>query len=128
MGRRFVGIEVSEYYHRIAEERHKMIEDGDDPFAKRNETHAAKNSRVERLPKQRYAISKKTLQFEIRRIAQALGHIPTRDEVRKSSQYPMRYFDEYFVSWGEACAAARHADMSESPVPELLRSQQLTLL
>src|SRR6266568_8757169 len=36
MGRGFVGIEVSEYYHRLASERHKMIEHGDDPFAKRN--------------------------------------------------------------------------------------------
>jgi hypothetical protein len=128
MGRRFIGIEVSEYYHRLATERHKMVEQGDDPFAKRNETPAAKNSRVERLPKQRYAISKKTLQLEVRRIAQALGHIPTRDEVQKWSQYPIRYFDDYFISWGEACAAARHAGMSESPVPEVLRSQQLNLL
>src|SRR5438105_10224806 len=99
MGRRFVGIEVSEYYQRIATNRHKMIEDGEDPFAKRNETPTAKNSRVERLPKQRYAISKKTLQLEIRRIAQELGHVPSRDEVQKASQYPISYFDDYFISW-----------------------------
>src|SRR5437660_6075647 len=71
--------------------------------------------------------ARKSLQLEIRRIAQTLGHIPSRDEVQKCSQYPISYFDDYFISWGEACAAARHAGMSESPVPELLRSQQLNL-
>jgi site-specific DNA-methyltransferase (adenine-specific) len=114
MGRRYIGIELSAQYHEIAKERHVMIENGEDPFGKRDRIPLAKNSRVDRLPKQKYLVSKKVLQLEVRAIASKLGHIPTRDEVRAMSKYPIEHFDNYFVSWGEVCAAARHAGMSES--------------
>jgi hypothetical protein len=40
--------------------------------------------------------------------------LPTREEVEQQSQYPIRYFDEYFISWGEVCAAARTTGMKET--------------
>jgi len=127
MGRRFVGIELSLQYHTLAKERHELVDLGRDPFAKQDAVPQAKNSRVERLPKQKYVVSKKVLQLDIRRIAAELGRVPSRDEVSVLSSFPMKYFDEYFISWGEACAAARHAGMSElqeemphNPDPQLV--------
>jgi site-specific DNA-methyltransferase (adenine-specific) len=115
MNRRFIGIELSAQYHKIAKERHDMILRGEDPFGKRECIPQAKNSRVERLTKQRYMVSKKLLQLEVRKIAKQLGRIPTRDEIKSLSKHPIEYFDNYFVSWGEVCAAARHDGMSELP-------------
>lgn len=115
MGRRFIGIELSPQYHATAQERHQRLREfGEDPFGKRADyVPTAKNSRVERLPKQRYAVPKKTLQLDVKRIAQQLGRLPTRSDVEALSQYPIEYFDNYFVSWGEVCAAARTTGMSE---------------
>ena len=65
------------------------------------------------MPEQQYKIPKKTLQLEVRRIARMLGKLPTREEVIEHGKYPITYYDEYFFSWGEVCAAARHDGMSE---------------
>ena len=116
MGRRFYGIELSDVYHRIAMQRHKQVAAGEDPFGKRTTVPTCKNSPVERLPKQKYLVSKKVLQLDVRRIAQRLGHLPSRDEVREHSGYPVEMFERYFVSWGEVCAAARTTGMSEYPI------------
>ncbi|MBV9849815.1 MAG: hypothetical protein JO250_09105 [Armatimonadetes bacterium] len=75
----------------------------------------AKNSRVKRVNKQRCEASKKVLQLDVKRIAQELGRLPNREEVAERSQYPIDYFDRYFISWGEVCAAARTTGMSELP-------------
>ncbi|MCS7209368.1 MAG: site-specific DNA-methyltransferase [Fimbriimonadales bacterium] len=127
MGRRFIGIELSERYHSIAMQRHQILSEGGDPFAKHRETPEAKNSPVPRLRKQKYLVSKKTLQLEVKRIAQALGRIPTRQEVAQMSKYPLELYDQYFLSWGEVCAAARTTGMSELP-PNSRLPQQLSLL
>jgi site-specific DNA-methyltransferase (adenine-specific) len=113
LDRSFVGIELSEKYHNITKQRHEEIRKGLDPFRKRNCVPTAKNNYVPRLKKQKYAVPKKELQLEIKRIASELGRIPTREEVASISKYPKAYFDDYFISWGEACAAARTTGMSE---------------
>jgi len=115
IGRRFIGIELSEKYHEIAEKRHGELLGGIDPFGKTSDTPKAKNSRVQRMQKQKYAVSKKTLQLDVRRIANKLGRLPTKDEVREISSFPFEYFENYFASWGEVCAAARTTGMSETP-------------
>jgi site-specific DNA-methyltransferase (adenine-specific) len=115
MGRGAIGIELSADYHRLAEHRHADLKRGIDPFARSRAIPQAKNSRVERLPRRRYAVPKKVLQLEVRAIARALGRLPTRDEVAARARYPIAYFDEYFISWGEVCAAARNGGMSERP-------------
>jgi DNA modification methylase len=127
MDREFVGIELSTQYHKIAQERHDMISRGEDPFGKRESIPQAKNSRVERLPKQQYKVSKKNLQLEVRQIAKKLGRLPNRDEVKSMSKYPITYFDDYFSSWGEVCAAARHDGMSELPEGKKDEIQQFAL-
>ncbi|NJK52913.1 MAG: site-specific DNA-methyltransferase [Leptolyngbyaceae cyanobacterium SU_3_3] len=113
--RRFIGIELSKQYHEIALARHRQLEEGGDPFAKVNAIPKAKNSPVERLVKQKYQVSKKTLQLEVKRISKEIGHLASRDEVEKLSQFSITYFDEYFSSWGEVCAAARTTGMAEVP-------------
>ncbi len=123
--REYVGIELSEHYYKIAVQRHDDLRHGKDPFGKNNVTPIAKNSRVPRLPKQVYEVSKKVLQLDVKRIALQIGHLPNRGEVEKLSKYPIEYFDKYFVSWGEVCAAARTTGMSELPPEQEL---QATLL
>ncbi len=88
MGRRFIGIEISPEYHGIALKRHEMLARGDNPFGKCSSVPKAKNSPVERLPKQKYKVTKKALQLEIKRIASLLGHIPDHEEVQALSRYP----------------------------------------
>ena len=114
LNRKFIGIEYSKYYHDIAFDRHKEISLGLDPFRKNNEEKPkAKNSPVERLKKQKYEVTKKELQLEVKNIASYLGHIPTKKEVKQYSKYPIKYFEEYFISWGEVTAAARTTGMTE---------------
>lgn len=111
--RRYIGIELSEKYHNIAMSRHDILREGGDPFAKIASVPTSKNSRVERIGGSRYEVSKKTLQLEVKRVANLLGHVPTRDELAEHGQYQIRYYDEYFINWGEVCAAARTTGMSE---------------
>jgi site-specific DNA-methyltransferase (adenine-specific) len=113
LGRHYIGIEKSPTYFKIAQKRHEEITQGFDPFRKEERKLTAKNSRVRRLPKQKYEVSKKTLQLEVKRIAQELGRLPTREEVERLGKYPIKYYDDYFVSWGEVCAAARTTGMTE---------------
>jgi len=116
LGRRYIGIEISEKYHNLAQYRHEEILMGMNPFRKVDRILTAKNSPVPRMPKRKYEVPKKTLQLEVKRIAEKLGRLPTRDEVIKYGKYPIEYYDEYFASWGEVCAAARTTGMSENHV------------
>lgn len=116
LDRRYIGIEIAEKYHHMAQARHKEILQGIDPFRKADRVLTAKNSPVPRMPKRKYEIPKKTLQLEVKRVAQELERLPTRDEVIKYCRYPITYYDEYFVSWGEVCAAARTTGMSEDRI------------
>ncbi len=113
-GRKYIGIEISEKYYEISRMRHEEIRQGLDPFRKDERDLTEKNSRVARMPKKKYEISKKTLQLEVRRVARELGCLPKREDMIKFGKYPISYYDEYFFSWGEVCAAARHEGMSET--------------
>lgn len=114
LGRRYVGIELSDKYHAIAEARHTLLHIGGDPFEKVKGVPKAKNSRVGRIGGMKYEVPKKTLQLEVKRVAGLLGRLPSRDELERHGRYPIRYYDEYFISWGEVCAAARNTGMSET--------------
>ena len=116
MQRKYLGIELSEDYRNLSAERHCEIHQGLDPFRKSERLLTAKNSPVPRVKKQIYEIPKRTLQLEVRRVAEMLGRLPDRDELAKHGQYAIKYYDDYFVSWGEVCAAARTTGMVESRV------------
>lgn len=113
LNRQYIGIELSEKYHEITESRHLEIVEGLDPFRKAKRKLTEKNSSVERMKEQTYEVPKKTLQLDVRRVAKMLDKLPNRDEMIEHGKYPIKYYDEYFVSWGEVCAAARHDGMSE---------------
>jgi DNA modification methylase len=115
--RRYIGVDISEEYCRMASKRHEEIEQGLDPFRKEERALTAKNSPVPRMPKQKYKVPKKTLQLEVKRVANELGRLPTRDELIELAKYPIEYYDNYFVSWGEVCAAARTTGMAEDRGP-----------
>lgn len=112
-GRNAIGIDLSQPYTDLAGARHDELARGADPFSRRDAVPRSKNSRVRRIGSTEYAVPKKRLQLEVREIARRIGHIPSRDEVARLSTFPIRYFDDYFVSWGEVCAAARHAGMDD---------------
>ena len=115
LNRKYIGIEISEYYHSAATQRHAELSVGLDPFRKvHDDKQKAKNSPVKRLKKQKYDISKKVLQLEIKKISKEIGHIPTKEEVKKLTKYPFKYFESYFINWGEVTAAARTTGMSEN--------------
>lgn len=113
LGRKYTGIEISEKYHVIARTRHEELSQGIDPFRKAERMLTAKNSSVPRRPKQRYEISKRDLQLEVKRVAVEIGRLPTRSELENLGEHPIKYYDEYFASWGEVCAAARTTGMRE---------------
>ncbi len=113
LNRQYIGIEFSEKYHKIAQSRHQEITLGLNPFRKKKRELTEKNSPVERLPERVYEVPKKTLQLEVRRVSRLLGRLPNREDMIQHGKYPIKYYDEYFVSWGEVCAAARHEGMSE---------------
>lgn len=132
LNRKYVGIELSDYYHNITLQRHQELAEGLDPFRKINDDKPkVKNSRVERLKKQKYEVSKKVLQLEIKNIFKQLGHIPTKEEVMRHSKFPIKYYEDYFISWGEATAAARTTGMTEYKINSangyLLTKPQLRL-
>lgn len=111
LGRKYFGIELSPKYYDIAIQRHQELQMGINPFGKRIETPKAKNSTVRRLKKQKYEVDKKTLQLEVKRISQLINSTPTRDDVIAYSQYPIKYYDDYFINWGEVTAAVRTTGM-----------------
>jgi site-specific DNA-methyltransferase (adenine-specific) len=130
LNRQYIGIELSEKYHTITASRHKEISLGIDPFRKAKRKLTEKNSPVERLPEQIYEVPKKTLQLEVRRVAKLINKLPTRAEMIEHGKYPIQYYDDYFVSWGEVCAAARHEGMTEDRNGDVLAkpvAKQLTL-
>ncbi len=113
LGRKYLGVEASEKYWRLSNERHQEIIEGLDPFRKMDRVLTSKNSPVPRIKKQVYKIPKKTLQLEVKRVAKEIGHIPSRDELILFGKYSIEYYDKYFISWGEVTAAARTTGMTE---------------
>lgn len=114
LNRKYIGVELSEYYHNICLKRHEEIVIGLDPFRKTNSTPKAKNSYVKRVKQQKYEVPKKKLQLDVKRISEIIGKLPTREEVLKHSKFPIEYFDNYFTNWAEVCAAARTTGMKET--------------
>ncbi|MDZ7741655.1 MAG: site-specific DNA-methyltransferase [Bacteroidota bacterium] len=111
LGRKYFGIELSEKYYELSLDRHAELKNGLDPFRKKDVTPQSKNSYVKRLKKQKYQVDKKTLQLYIKDLSIKIGKIPTREDVIKNNTFPIEYFDNYFINWGEVTAAARTTGM-----------------
>ncbi len=124
LNRKFIGIEKSLNYYSLSLKRHEELRSGIDPFGKQNGTPLSKNTYVPRLKKQKYIVSKKILQLDVKEIAKVLGHIPTKEEVEKYSKYPIGYFDNYFINWAEVCAAARTTGMVEDKIVKSIKHKK----
>lgn len=114
LGREYIGIELSEEYHNIALGRHAELSQDLDPFRKVERQLTAKNSHVPRVDQKKYKYSKKTLQLDVKRVREVVGHMPTREDYIAHGKYEIEYLDSYFHTWADACAAARTTGMSES--------------
>jgi site-specific DNA-methyltransferase (adenine-specific) len=125
--RSYIGIELNEEYHNLANKRHKEIKEGINPFRKADRELTAKNSPVARVKKQTYEVPKKTLQLEVRRVTHLLNRIPSREELIQYGKYKIEYYDSYFVSWGEVTAAARTDGMVETRHKGSVNSSQAQL-
>jgi hypothetical protein len=66
--------------------------------------------------------------LEVRRISEIFGRIPTKEEVAQNGNYPIDLYNQYFISWGEACAAARTTGMSEMPRESQRKSNKIPQL
>ena len=113
LNRKYIGIELSDYYNSISCKRHNELKQGIDPFGKNDNIPKAKNSYVKRLIKQNYVVDKKTLQLEVKEIFEKIGRIPTRQDVIEYTKYKIEYFDDYFTGWSEVTAAARTTGMAQ---------------
>jgi DNA modification methylase len=117
MGRRYIGIERSRRYHNLAKKRHRLLRQGYDPFEKRKEIPKTKNNHLQRMVPQKYAVTKRDLQLDVKRIYRKLGRVPDVHDVARHSDYPIKYFKKYFTSWAEVCAATRTTGMTRSLRP-----------
>jgi site-specific DNA-methyltransferase (adenine-specific) len=94
LGRRYVAIDIDEYYVNIIREKIAQLE-----------TLGYIQRPSISKPKKRY--TKKALQLELRDLAIKLGRLPTPDDVQKMSKYGLAAFYETFPTWGKALKAAR---------------------
>lgn len=114
LGRNYLGIEKNPSYSQTSKIRHEQIKQGTNPFEKRKTVPTAKNSTLARTKIQKYAVPKKTLQLEVKTISKRIGKVPTREDIKKLSQYPIEYFDNYFRSWYEVTNAVKNTGMTET--------------
>ena len=113
LGRHYCGIEKNSTYHKISKTRHLQMQHGKSPFEKRKTIPKAKNSSLKRVKVRKYEVPKRTLQLEVKEISKKIGRVPTREDVKKHSKYPIDYFDNYFRSWYEVTNAVKNEGMSE---------------
>lgn len=94
LGRQYVAIDLDINYVNIMQDKISQINDVG---------FVVKES----VKKADLTVPKKTLQLELRRLAQQLGHLPTQEDVKKQSQYDLNIFLDTFPSWGKALKAAK---------------------
>ncbi len=125
LNRRYIGIEASSDYHKIALKRHSEIKLGLDPFRKEPKKLLSKNSRVPRMAKNNTGYTKKEIQLDVKRVAQTLGHLPIKEEYSTVGKYPIEIINQLFQTWSDACVAVKTNGVSEDKTGS--KNQQGTL-
>ena len=112
LNRRFIGIENDPEYFKTSLERHKILDMGDDPFARKiaKSTSSAKGYRKKRAQSQ---VPKRTLQMEVKRVADMLGHCPSKKELKKMGKYPLKVYFDNFEDWAEITVATRRTGIGK---------------
>ena len=110
LDRKYIGIEKNSSYFKTSLERHDILNNGKNPFARSNgiSTSAAKRYRS---IKPQVHVRKKALQNEVKKIAISLGHVPSEKELERYGEYPIKYYYDNFADWTEITAAARRTDL-----------------
>ncbi len=94
LGRRYVAIDIDEYYVRITRQKiAQVIQFG--------------SVRRQSIAKPKRTYTKKALQLELRELAIKLGRLPTPEDVKIMSKYGLSAFYETFPTWGKALKAAK---------------------
>ena len=112
LNRRFIGIENDPEYFKTSLERHKILDMGDDPFARKiaKSTSSAKGYRKKRAQSQ---VPKRTLQMEVKRVADMLGHCPSKKELKKMGKYPLKVYFDNFEDWAEITVTTRRTGIGK---------------
>ena len=112
LNRRFIGIENDPEYVRTSLERHEILDAGGDPFARKiaKSTSSAKGYRKKRT---RGQVQKRTLQMEVKRVADMLGHCPSKKELKEMGKYPLKAYFNNFEDWAEITVATRRTGIGK---------------
>lgn len=111
LGRRFIAIEQNDEYLQVAERRLS------EPARSRA---CSQQNVMQRKP------SKRGLQLELKRLALALGRLPTKADVEAMSKYRLETFESAFASWNAALKAAKNV-VGSSNAYTLLQEPQMEL-
>lgn len=108
--RNYVGIEKSPSYYNTSLHRHFVQSLGKDPFDKQKagSTSTQKGYRKVKHQKQ---VQKKTLQLEVKRVAEKLGRCPTEKELVRLGEYPLKLYYDNFRDWAEITVATRRTGL-----------------
>lgn len=94
LGRRYVAIDIDEYYVQIIRNKIKEVEQ-------------LGYIRRESIAKPKKKYTKKALQLELRELALQLGRLPTPEDVQRLGKYSLIAYYEAFPTWGKALKAAK---------------------
>lgn len=94
LGRRFIAVDVDKRYAEMTRAKLKQL---------------ATWGMVPREPevRRRGEVTNKELQLELRRLAETLGRLPTKEDVQRLSKYDIELFERAFRTWGKALKAAK---------------------
>jgi site-specific DNA-methyltransferase (adenine-specific) len=94
LGRRFIAVDVDRQYAEMTRAKLRQLAMwGIVP----------RQSEVRRRPE----VTNKELQLELRRLAETLGRLPTKDDVQRLSKFDTDLFEKAFRTWGKALKAAK---------------------
>lgn len=129
LNRLYIGFDKDPVYTQVTTDRHKIINQGKDPFGVGAGANGKKNNGSTRKKNIHYEVPKKTIQLAVKKLGLQLHRIPTRDDVTKYLPNYLKYCDEYFDNWSEVTRACLTTGMSEKPKKEPPKDNlQLSLL
>ena len=110
LNRNYIGIEKSVSFFKTSLQRHKILERGGDPFARKSSKSTTLDKGYREIKPQIH-VEKWLLQTEVKKLAKRLGHIPTKSELRTHGKYPIKYYFDNFRDWAEITVAARRSGL-----------------
>ena len=110
LGRKYIGIEKNQTYFETSIQRHQVLENGGNPFA-RGDGGSTRSSKKYRAVKPQAYVEKTLLLNEVKNVAARLGHAPSHDELKIYGKYPIKYYYNNFIDWAEITAITRRTGL-----------------